>query len=270
MGFKLILLSATFVGVVALVTVALVQLFAAQTVSSAVACPAKNACTPNYLTTGGTCEVAYWPTTTACADACYTTGFCNGLGECVGDESACKATCSTDDDVFCDSTFKFDANMVAVYVQPCYPAGPYTSCYANRCSATLTFYDSERGAYPVNYITDPSGTWTTGPRCKDFLDADWFAVNGSCIEIREWQLESNWSAGFTNDIPDDTESEAWRSFHTCEYQWACGHYDAAWLDANVASLSAGESSKFTQRRRALIAERERGKRMKRGGVEMTC
>ncbi len=205
----------TLVGIVAAALVVGLALLALQIVHLAlpsgtlsVHCEEGNLCTADFLRTDGTCEHHPYPDTKGCHDACYTSGACNGDGKCVGTEATCKATCDSDNDGSCDNLFEFDdivMDAVGFFWE--------TACFGDHCGAHALYIDSIDGVEVDGYA---------GIQCKDLLTASFWAANGSCITIREFQL----------DFFMINDWEEWPPFldtHECQYSWNCGHNNDEWI-----------------------------------------
>lgn len=174
-------------------------------------CSDGNQCTVDRLYRDGHCSHEPLSRATACSDACYTSGHCNGQGACNGTATDCKGWCDTTNDWRCDNVFKWNINMVQLF-SPTFPDPAVgTSCFANRCQAyavfeTLTDQMNGGGVWPVPAV-----------QCKDLLDQDWWAANGTCIVVRDTAVDATYS--------DIVVGNADSAFRVCEYAWACAQWD---------------------------------------------
>ncbi len=184
-----------------------------ETSAASVECSDHNECTRDTVRADNTCRhEPYWRKQ-ACS-TCYTAGHCDGAGACTGTARACRGWCDTDASDACDNTFTWNTLLLDLFSTQ----GALTTCYGDVCSAMVTYYDSNRGDDPEDNPYAEADA--IGPACKSFLDVAWFTANGTCLTMREFQLESDW---------DDDISTYNKAFHTCEYTWNCAQYNNTWL-----------------------------------------
>ena len=173
-------------------------------------CDDGNECTLDKVLPDQTCTHGALSQKSACS-TCYTAGNCNGAGACTGAATACLGWCNAGDPVSspgvnCDSHFKWDTGWVLdggiVHAHS-------TRCWADRCTAYLSFYVTS---------DDAINTYNTSmAQCTDFLDATWLAANGTCISTERFVA--------TTLTTDSNHVDV----HACYYYWNCAVFNATWL-----------------------------------------
>jgi hypothetical protein len=174
-------------------------------------CTDNNDCTVDRLFHDGTCKHDDLSTDKTCSDGCYTSGHCDGHGGCTGTVAHCKGTCDTTNSYQCDNLWLWNQDAIDSFTWDSDTYG--TVCFADRCTAWMTFEVLEDQVY-----SNPGSDYPVpGLQCKDFLDADFWAANGTCITTYEHSVEETYA--------NDWFGETYYTFRTCEYAWNCAKWD---------------------------------------------
>lgn len=211
----------------------------------------------------GTCSLFPAPLTQSCTNSCHVvdapSAHCDTLGHCVVDtiNDCYGGFCS--DDSECYALFEINNNLTNSHdLQTNYSYDWYepAACYFGRCSIAVA--ELMVGTLEVNYFYNDSQPYSPGVPinlrylCTDYLDPDYYATYGQCLEIERYALDP--ATNRYNLLTTDANYTYPVQMELCIFYYKCSRVDVeAWWVSSLQQPQKRNTNTANLRARPLVS-----------------